>query len=497
MYENAMRMEAQKLMAQHGRLIEVRCISPPPDCSIDLVFEDGHVEQIREPTGLADVTIMKFGQRCTGTECFHTFLTEAGFRVELPELEQMKGGEVLRLPGYVGPAAGQARELPLLSQVVENPACMGRMPEPGSCACVMVREGENPMAVMLIRAEREEFTSPLSALTPMSLHVHGHGGVYGVYTIIWQDPPFVAETLLADREKLSALMSQAYTYFLLVTGEGNLLNAFRVDYSPATGHRFRKLLGELKRAEGMTAAQLEEARRKYAQEVSPQDVLREAGRLAGPGLPPAEKRVERFPLLRRVGRWVVTLIALGALLLAIPATRLAVVDYARGRRGSTLYTSIAMAGGLFLLGLLMASLRCRLAQRKRAAKGLWTILLLAALGVAVWINLPVFPGAGPGPGATPVKSPSPGPAPTSEAAITLTPVPVPSVTPALATPTTEVVTYTVKAGDTLSAIAARFAVTVEELVKANNIENPGLIRVGQILIIPAGREFTPTPTPLP
>ena len=42
-------------------------------------------------------------------------------------------------------------------------------------------------------------------------------------------------------------------------------------------------------------------------------------------------------------------------------------------------------------------------------------------------------------------------------------------------------TYTVKSGDTLSAIANDFGVTVDQLVRWNNISNPNLIKVGQIL----------------
>ena len=42
-------------------------------------------------------------------------------------------------------------------------------------------------------------------------------------------------------------------------------------------------------------------------------------------------------------------------------------------------------------------------------------------------------------------------------------------------------TYTVKSGDTLSAIANNFGVTVDQLVRWNNISNPNLITVGQIL----------------
>ena len=44
--------------------------------------------------------------------------------------------------------------------------------------------------------------------------------------------------------------------------------------------------------------------------------------------------------------------------------------------------------------------------------------------------------------------------------------------------------YTVRWGDTLSAIAARYGTTVTEIAAANGIRNPSLIRVGQILEIP-------------
>lgn len=45
-------------------------------------------------------------------------------------------------------------------------------------------------------------------------------------------------------------------------------------------------------------------------------------------------------------------------------------------------------------------------------------------------------------------------------------------------------TYTVKTGDTLSAIAARFGTTVTALQKLNGIADPSIIRVGQVLKIP-------------
>lgn len=59
-------------------------------------------------------------------------------------------------------------------------------------------------------------------------------------------------------------------------------------------------------------------------------------------------------------------------------------------------------------------------------------------------------------------------------------------------PPTGGTTYTVKAGDTLYSIAKKYNVTVDALAKANNITNYNLIRVGQVLVIPG---TTPPPPP--
>ncbi|MBW6411526.1 LysM peptidoglycan-binding domain-containing protein [Clostridium sp. YB-6] len=48
---------------------------------------------------------------------------------------------------------------------------------------------------------------------------------------------------------------------------------------------------------------------------------------------------------------------------------------------------------------------------------------------------------------------------------------------------TDGTTYTVKSGDVLSKIATRFGVSVAQLQKWNNISNPNLIYVGQVLKI--------------
>lgn len=56
--------------------------------------------------------------------------------------------------------------------------------------------------------------------------------------------------------------------------------------------------------------------------------------------------------------------------------------------------------------------------------------------------------------------------------------------------------YTVRPGDTLSAIGARFGVSYMDIARANGIANPNLIYAGQRLTIP-GAGNTPPPTPGP
>ena len=56
------------------------------------------------------------------------------------------------------------------------------------------------------------------------------------------------------------------------------------------------------------------------------------------------------------------------------------------------------------------------------------------------------------------------------------------------------ITYVVQAGDTLSGIAARFGTTVAELVSLNNISDPNLIYVGQVLKIPSSGNSSRTYT---
>ncbi len=85
--------------------------------------------------------------------------------------------------------------------------------------------------------------------------------------------------------------------------------------------------------------------------------------------------------------------------------------------------------------------------------------------------------------------PSPVATPTLSATPEPTATPAPTITPTpSATPTPEVVVYTVRPGDTLSRIAARFGVTVAQILEANpQIQDPDRIQVGQEIVIPVSR----------
>ena len=69
-----------------------------------------------------------------------------------------------------------------------------------------------------------------------------------------------------------------------------------------------------------------------------------------------------------------------------------------------------------------------------------------------------------------------------------------------ATPTVEVVLHTVNAGDTISGLAYLYDVPEEDIIAANQLENPNFLQVGMQLIIPVGgvpdvtATFTPAPT---
>jgi len=76
------------------------------------------------------------------------------------------------------------------------------------------------------------------------------------------------------------------------------------------------------------------------------------------------------------------------------------------------------------------------------------------------------------------------PAPTPIVPVTATPIP---------TPTTP---YTVVRGDTLIRLALRFNTTLSQLIALNNLPNPNIIYIGQVLNIPASTGVPPTAPPV-
>lgn len=135
----------------------------------------------------------------------------------------------------------------------------------------------------------------------------------------------------------------------------------------------------------------------------------------------------------------------------------------------------------------------RLWQGRAAPLFVLVALALALTGCQVTIGAVATPTAG-GPATTTA---------TPQVLIEITPVDSP--TPAPPSPTAGPVgaptTYKIQPGDSLSSIAQKFGITVDDIVKANNIENANEIYAGQEIIIPpakpGGQTTDPTPTKAP
>jgi LysM repeat protein len=98
----------------------------------------------------------------------------------------------------------------------------------------------------------------------------------------------------------------------------------------------------------------------------------------------------------------------------------------------------------------------------------WTVCL------ALLVTLPAAGCNRDGDASPPATSPSP-------SAVAVAPAsPSPSPSP-------ERETYTVKSGDTLWEIAERFDTTVEAIVRANDLDDPDVLSIGDKLVIPPNR----------
>jgi LysM repeat protein len=68
----------------------------------------------------------------------------------------------------------------------------------------------------------------------------------------------------------------------------------------------------------------------------------------------------------------------------------------------------------------------------------------------------------------------------------------PTSSPSPTQPTTQ---YTVQAGDTLGGIAQAYDISIEDLMALNGIDDPNLLQIGQILVIPVSRPILTLSSP--
>ncbi len=95
------------------------------------------------------------------------------------------------------------------------------------------------------------------------------------------------------------------------------------------------------------------------------------------------------------------------------------------------------------------------------------------------------------PQAQPLLSNAPTPLPSAAATPGASAVTQPTSAPTPAEPTV----YIVQPGDTLSSIARKYNISMEDLMRANDIANPDYVQLGQELKIPIGGLPADTPTP--
>lgn len=114
------------------------------------------------------------------------------------------------------------------------------------------------------------------------------------------------------------------------------------------------------------------------------------------------------------------------------------------------------------------------------------IFLSAVAGLSLFLL-----GRGPSPGSPALPTPSATPERLPTATATAAPtVPPPSPTPSP-------LLHTVQPGETLAGIAQAYNVPLEELIAVNHIQDPNLIQVGQVLVIPGAVVTPPTPESTP
>ena len=117
--------------------------------------------------------------------------------------------------------------------------------------------------------------------------------------------------------------------------------------------------------------------------------------------------------------------------------------------------------------------------------GVIILLIIACAVIFMLLGGPVRLGLGISATATATRTRTP------QAGTTILPITLPPPTTAIPGPTAAIVKYKVKTGDNLTAIAAKYKVSIQAIMAANGMKDD-TIRIGEDLIIPL-----PTPTPQP
>ncbi len=130
----------------------------------------------------------------------------------------------------------------------------------------------------------------------------------------------------------------------------------------------------------------------------------------------------------------------------------------------------------------------------------WVILILINIAISATVIVAIlfiWSRAQPSTSPSPVPTATPTPELPGQMASMAT-AELPTVPPP--TPSPQPILYTVQEGDTLSAIALAYGVSLQDLMTANAISDPNILSVGQVLVIPIAVPPTlpaepPTPEP--
>ena len=172
-----------------------------------------------------------------------------------------------------------------------------------------------------------------------------------------------------------------------------------------------------------------------------------------------------------------------ARVVSAPAPVAATVPMVAGRRQFARTTPMVVDRGRASFGF------PSLGDRRQLGQIGLVVLMVAALGAILLARVGApgtsgVAGGSPTPHGSAGASPRPTPRPSSNASVSPAPSTSPVAGSPVPSPSAKPRTYTVKSGDSLSGIAARFHTTVKILEQLNNLKVPFVIHPGQVLKLP-------------